>query len=97
MDACKREELLDVCCSNYYTLRDICSEYEMHLPKSDDLGYVKDFLNENLDAILDCMRKCYCGVVVEEIQNILRKEVNSNGKNKNRNNSGSYNGLFTCN
>ena len=79
---CHKDEILDIFCMYYNDLTILCNEYGMQLPKANDLGYVKNYLSDNFDEILGYVNQCYCGVVVEEIQNILRKEVNSNGKNK---------------
>ena len=38
----------------------------MQLPKPNDLGYIKNYLSDNLDAILACISQCYCGVLSEE-------------------------------
>lgn len=83
---CHKDEILDIFCMHYDDLTILCNEYGMQLPKPNDLGYIKNYLSDNLDAILACISQCYCGVLSEEIQNILRKDMNKNGKNKKLNN-----------
>lgn len=71
MDETKREKILDVLCFNYYDIEYICREYELYFPPdTQDLGYIRNYLSENLDEILDCIDHCYCGKIVEMLKKI---------------------------
>lgn len=83
MDDVEREKVLDVFCSHYYDLKLLCSDYDMCLPESGDLGYVRNYLNDNLDKVLFCIDCCYCGEVVEKIKSITRKVKNGENYGKN--------------
>lgn len=83
MDESEREKVLDVFCAHYYDLKIICSDYDIYLPESEDLGYIRNFLNDNLDEILICISHCYCGGIVNEINKLIRKD-DRYGKNKRR-------------
>lgn len=61
MDVVEREKVLDVFCAHYHDLKIICSDYDVYLPESEDLGYVRNYLNDDLAEILKCVDACYCG------------------------------------
>lgn len=74
-----KDKILDVFCSHYIDLKTICNEYGMELPNSDDLGCVRNYLNDNFNAILGCVNQCYCGKISVAVQNILYKEDKNHG------------------
>ncbi len=83
MDVVEREKVLDVFCAHYHDLKIICSDYDVYLPESEDLGAIRNYLSENLDRILNCLDHCYCGEVVEKIKSITRKVKNGEKHGKN--------------
>lgn len=74
MENVTKNEILDILCIHYGDLKILCNEYEIKLPNSNDLGYVRNYLNDNLDKILECIDLCYCGQIVEKTKNIIRKD-----------------------
>lgn len=74
-----KDKILDVFCFHYIDLQTICNEYDMQLPNSDDLGCVRNYLNDNFNAILGCVNQCYYGEIAVAVQNILYKEDEHHG------------------
>lgn len=74
-----KDKILDVFCFHYIDLQTICNEYGMELPNSDDLGCVRNYLNDNFDEILSHVNQCYCGEIPVAVQNILHKEDKHHG------------------
>lgn len=64
----ERGRVLDVLCSHYYDLQILCSDYNVDLPISEDYGHIRNYLNDNLHEVLECIEKCYCGEIVEKIR-----------------------------
>ena len=48
-----REDYLDFLCANYYDLRLFCLDYDLILPISEDLGFIRDYLDANLLKVLE--------------------------------------------
>lgn len=74
-----RDKILDVFCSHYIDLKTICNEYGMQFLNSDDLGCVRNYLNDNFDEILSHVKQCCCGEIPVAVQNILYKEDKNHG------------------
>lgn len=84
-----REDYLDFLCANYYDLRLFCLDYDLTLPMSEDLGFVRDYLDANLPEVLDCLFRC-CDLstmegVIRNYKNELKERSNRYGENKIRN------------
>ena len=58
-----REDYLDFLCANYYDLRLFCLDYDLILPISEDLGFIRDYLDANL---LKVIRNYYNGLKEKE-------------------------------
>lgn len=50
-----REDYLDFLCANYYDVRQFCLDYDLILPMSEDLGFIRDYLDDNLLEVLECL------------------------------------------
>lgn len=70
MNENEKDRVLDVLCSHYCDLQILCSDYDVNLPMSEDYGYIRNYLSENLDAVMKCIENCYCGEIVNEIRNL---------------------------
>ena len=79
-----REDYLDFLCSHYYDLRLFCLDYDLILPMSEDLGFVRDYLDANLLEVLDCLFRC-CDLstmegVIRNYYNGLKEKENDYAK-----------------
>lgn len=45
-----REDYLDFLCANYYAVREFCLDYDLILPLSEDLGFIRNYLDDNLSG-----------------------------------------------
>ena len=54
-----REDYLDFLCANYYAVREFCLDYDLILPLSEDLGFIRNYLDANLSEILECAFGCH--------------------------------------
>lgn len=59
-----REKVIDVICAEYEKWQIICKDYDVILPESEDLGYIRNYLNDNFDEVLECMDKYYTSITV---------------------------------
>lgn len=64
-----REDYLDFLCANYYDLRLFCLDYDLILPISEDLGFIRDYLDANLLKVLECLSRC-CDL--REMESVIR-------------------------
>lgn len=67
MSKIEKEEILDVLCSQYCELLSICDDYDVHLPMLGDYGYIRNYLNDNFEKVMECVGRCHCGKIVEAI------------------------------
>lgn len=68
-----REDYLDFLCANYYDLRLFCLDYDLILPMSEDLGFIRNYLDDNLLEVLDCLSRC-CDL--REMEGVIRNYKN---------------------
>lgn len=85
----EREDYLDFLCSHYYDLRLFCLDYDLVLPMSEDLGFIRNYLEANLPEVLECLARC-CDLramesVIRNYKNGLKERSNRYGENKIRN------------
>lgn len=64
-----REDYLDFLCANYYDLRLFCLDYDLILPVSEDLGFIRNYLDNNLLEVLECLSRC-CDL--REMESVIR-------------------------
>lgn len=68
-----REDYLDFLCANYYDLRLFCLDYDLILPVSEDLGFIRNYLDNNLLEVLECLSRC-CDL--REMESVIRNYYN---------------------
>lgn len=84
-----REDYLDFLCANYYAVREFCLDYDLILPLSEDLGFIRNYLDDNLLEVLECV---FGWKNLREMESVLRsyneklkkKGYYNYGKNKRR-------------
>ena len=84
-----REDYLDFLCANYYAVREFCLYYDLILPLSEDLGFIRNYLDDNLLEVLECV---FGWKNLREMESVLRsyneklkkKGYYNYGKNKRR-------------
>lgn len=79
-----REDYLDFLCANYYDLRLFCLDYDLILPMSEDLGFIRNYLEANLPEVLECLARC-CDLramesVIRNYKNGLKEKENDYAK-----------------
>lgn len=79
-----REDYLDFLCANYYDLRLFCLDYDLILPMSEDLGFIRNYLDANLPEVLECLARC-CDLstmegVIRNYYNGLKEKENDYAK-----------------
>lgn len=75
----QREQVLDMVCEDYEKWQTICKDYDVNLPESEDLGYIRNYLNDNFDDVVECIDKYYMSITV------VLDWRDPYGKNKKRN------------
>lgn len=80
----EREDYLDFLCSHYYDLRLFCLDYDLVLPMSEDLGFIRNYLEANLPEVLECLARC-CDLramesVIRNYKNGLKEKENDYAK-----------------
>lgn len=89
-----REDYLDFLCANYYAVREFCLDYDLILPLSEDLGFIRNYLDDNLLEVLECLFGWKNLRQMESVmkkyetykKNFRKERGNRYGKNKIRNN-----------
>lgn len=89
-----REDYLDFLCANYYDVRQFCLDYDLILPMSEDLGFIQNYLDDNLLEVLECLFGWKNLRQMESVmkkyetykKNFRKERGNRYGKNKIRNN-----------
>ena len=84
-----REDYLDFLCANYYAVREFCLDYDLILPLSEDFGFIRNYLDDNLLEVLECV---FGWNNLREMESVLRsyneklkkKGYYNYGKNKRR-------------
>lgn len=89
-----REDYLDFLCANYYDVRQFFLDYDLILPMSEDLGFIRNYLDDNLLEVLECLfgwkNLRQMEIVMKKYEtykkNFRKERSNRYGKNKIRNN-----------
>ena len=98
-----REDYLDFLCANYYDVRQFFLDYDLILPMSEDLGFIRNYLDDNLLEVLECLfgwkNLRQMEIVMKKYEtykkNFRKERSNRYGKNKIRNNQAGHRRIFS--